>query len=79
MKVQVTVYKRGQIASQFEVVTFKKALSVAAHELGKQVEHYTLGNVPVKVETSFLSKTEWTCTLFGRLGEEFGITVEQTK
>jgi hypothetical protein len=79
MKTQVTIYHNGQISQQFHKAGFKCALSFAAHELGKAVEQYTLKGIPLKLESTFLSKTEWSCTLEGRCGEVFGVTVEESK
>jgi hypothetical protein len=79
MKTQVTIYVNGQINRQFEKAGFKAALEYAAYELGKAVERYTLVNVPLKMESTFLNKKEWSCCLEGRVGEVFGVTVEEMK
>lgn len=79
MKTQVTIYVNGQINRQFEKAGFKAALEFASHELGKAVERYTLNNIPLKMESSFLNKNEWSCCLEGRCGEVFGVTVEEMK
>jgi len=79
MRTQVTIYRNGQISRQFHKTGFKAALSYAAHELGKAVEHLTLDEKTVQVETEFLSPKEWTCTVTCRDDEVFGITVEDTK
>lgn len=78
--IRVTIYRDGQIYREFTKPGLKQAMTFAAHELGKAVEHLTIDKkYDVHLDTTFLTRDDWSATLTVVDDEIFGITVEKMK
>ncbi len=79
MKFRIDFYKDGQINTTLRLVSFRKALIHAAHELGKKLELLISEEKDVRVESTYLGPREWSAVIYLADDEIYGITIQKEK